>query len=772
MNRHVAIPACVLLWVGCLELRGPQADPGSDPIDVEAQALLGAHPACDGKPRGADCPSASYIESNQCDGQGRCVDCVNHIGCNESSVCDAAIQTCVNFVQPASPQCTGAPRGAPCELAGGGSDPDYCDGLGRCIDCLSDTGCSTDHYCDLFGEICLHRTAPPPAPPPPPPSSTLKIRCSVAPGGSARDDACEAPLPQSVTSITFEVPPNSFETSDTIYQWGVQTPDGEPFARKSGCFNDRHCTIDVRPKTGGAPRVYRASLYMTEEFHLERGLRLSATATVGPAPGPALALGPAELDIDPIGGAITLPDLASVSFPNGVFFGGTTRVRLEATSRPETDRAWRTSAEVFGATNRTPQEVRISAAAAPDTPIFVTVAVPPGYVVEPNTTLTAFAQILTSSNLDSHDLFDALDSEFSEQNRTVKVTLPPDAFTDLRTASPDQFEAVLLLASLPIVPGPTPTMATATPLNNVMSPAPSNLVVGEPMANTWPMAAASAETCSAPELGRPLPTDLRVNSPYNIDPPAGGKAHKGTDLNAAIGTPVLAMADGVIESIKDNLEPLAKPNPRTGIKAVGFGRYIVLAHDAKPARTVYAHLKLDGVQVVVGQRVRRGEVIALSGNTGASTGPHLHVEYIPNGPFSKSAKRLDPDQCINPDLPPSTTNPGPPAPTPNPAPGPNARTILIGIADSGNLLDDAFQLTLNGQICSTLPGQSKICSFSGVNPGVIRPELVCTIAPDGVCTIAIQLGPGLLFTATGTTFVNGSFSPGLAGRLFPVITVR
>lgn len=170
MRRNLALPVWLVLFVGCFQAEAPELDQDSELAAAEAQALSLIDLACDGKARGESCPSARGGESDQCDGQGSCVDCVNHIGCNESSVCDAVIQTCVNFVQPPSAQCTGAPRGTPCDLVGGGSDPDFCNGVGICVDCLSDAGCGQERYCDLFGEICLLRaapTTPPPSPPPP-----------------------------------------------------------------------------------------------------------------------------------------------------------------------------------------------------------------------------------------------------------------------------------------------------------------------------------------------------------------------------------------------------------------------------------------------------------------------------------------------------------------------------------------------------------------------------------------------------------------------------
>ncbi len=88
-----------------------------------------------------------------------------------------------------------------------------------------------------------------------------------------------------------------------------------------------------------------------------------------------------------------------------------------------------------------------------------------------------------------------------------------------------------------------------------------------------------------------------------------GEHHDGVDLRAQTGTEVRAAYDGrVIYS---------------GNKIRGYGRMIVLRHDLKLS-TVYAHN--SKLYVKSGQRVRRGQLISLSGNTGRSSGPHLHFE--------------------------------------------------------------------------------------------------------------------------------------------------
>jgi murein DD-endopeptidase MepM/ murein hydrolase activator NlpD len=59
-----------------------------------------------------------------------------------------------------------------------------------------------------------------------------------------------------------------------------------------------------------------------------------------------------------------------------------------------------------------------------------------------------------------------------------------------------------------------------------------------------------------------------------------------------------------------------------------YGKFVVLDH-GNGTRTVYAHC--DRLNVAAGEEVRRGDVIAWVGNTGRSTGPHLHYEVVVNG---------------------------------------------------------------------------------------------------------------------------------------------
>ena len=93
-------------------------------------------------------------------------------------------------------------------------------------------------------------------------------------------------------------------------------------------------------------------------------------------------------------------------------------------------------------------------------------------------------------------------------------------------------------------------------------------------------------------------------------------AHTGVDFGCDIGTPVYATGDGTVE-VADN----------SGYNG-GYGRQILLNHQFG-YKTRYAHLSKALVRP--GDRVHRGQIIGETGNTGRSTGPHLHYEVIHKG---------------------------------------------------------------------------------------------------------------------------------------------
>ena len=103
-----------------------------------------------------------------------------------------------------------------------------------------------------------------------------------------------------------------------------------------------------------------------------------------------------------------------------------------------------------------------------------------------------------------------------------------------------------------------------------------------------------------------------------------GKGHNGIDLRASVGTSLLAAADGVVKDTGDT----DKVCPRGS-----YGKWVVIEH-GNNLSTLYAHL--SKIRVTPGTKVSQGDIIGLSGNTGYSTGPHLHFTVYASNPFRRA----------------------------------------------------------------------------------------------------------------------------------------
>jgi murein DD-endopeptidase MepM/ murein hydrolase activator NlpD len=118
---------------------------------------------------------------------------------------------------------------------------------------------------------------------------------------------------------------------------------------------------------------------------------------------------------------------------------------------------------------------------------------------------------------------------------------------------------------------------------------------------------------------------------YRIDPIyKTRRMHTGMDFTANIGTSVYATGDGLVEALE--------------VSGWGYGRCIVINH-GYGYKTRYAHL--SAFKVAQGQKIKRGELIGLVGNTGKSTGPHLHYEV------EKGGQKVNPVHYYHSDLSPA-----------------------------------------------------------------------------------------------------------------------
>lgn len=135
------------------------------------------------------------------------------------------------------------------------------------------------------------------------------------------------------------------------------------------------------------------------------------------------------------------------------------------------------------------------------------------------------------------------------------------------------------------------------------------------------------KNCRDPQLNRTITFNSLLKKPVGNAPISSRygwrrhpvlqvhRLHAGTDFAVPIGTPVKASQSGKVLF--------------AGRKG-GYGNLIVIQHDATYS-TVYGHLKSFAQGIKKGSMVQRGQVIAQSGNTGMSTGPHLHYEVRVNG---------------------------------------------------------------------------------------------------------------------------------------------
>jgi len=198
--------------------------------------------------------------------------------------------------------------------------------------------------------------------------------------------------------------------------------------------------------------------------------------------------------------------------------------------------------------------------------------------------------------VDNEDLADEDESDEPEEVRPV----PPPANPQVRKTA------------LTYAPRPGQTMTDRPALTNdivIISRAPE-ASINRPALKPNMGAAANYIPSIWPVMG---PLSSGFGSRHN---PFGGSSyefHKGQDIAAPIGTPVIATADGVVVS---------------ACWHKGYGNGIYIDH-GNGIMTRFGHL--SRIDVVEGQSIKRGQQIGLVGSTGRSTGPHLHYEVRLDG---------------------------------------------------------------------------------------------------------------------------------------------
>jgi murein DD-endopeptidase MepM/ murein hydrolase activator NlpD len=93
--------------------------------------------------------------------------------------------------------------------------------------------------------------------------------------------------------------------------------------------------------------------------------------------------------------------------------------------------------------------------------------------------------------------------------------------------------------------------------------------------------------------------------------------HNAVDIRAPKGTPIYATADGMIRKVEKNFK-----------QGEGYGKYIIIDHEGGYS-TLYS--QLSEYNTTEGKEVKQGDIIGYVGQTGLSTGPHLHYEVMKDG---------------------------------------------------------------------------------------------------------------------------------------------
>lgn len=109
---------------------------------------------------------------------------------------------------------------------------------------------------------------------------------------------------------------------------------------------------------------------------------------------------------------------------------------------------------------------------------------------------------------------------------------------------------------------------------------------------------------------------VRITAKYGEVSKLHPKGHTGVDIGVSEGTPILSVHDGVVDKIYDG--------------GTSLGNGVVVSFE-DGTKGIYGHM--SEVNVKVGELVQDGQILGFSGNTGRSTGPHLHFSMVENGQY-------------------------------------------------------------------------------------------------------------------------------------------
>jgi len=182
----------------------------------------------------------------------------------------------------------------------------------------------------------------------------------------------------------------------------------------------------------------------------------------------------------------------------------------------------------------------------------------------------------------------------------------------------------------------------------------SNLVYIETNAEDnywWPVGGSEKEEKDGIEYATGSPTSTEITSPFTSARTLNGntEAHYGMDIGGSGGTDyIIAASKGVVYRVSNTCDNFGHIENYCG--GGGYGNYVIIEHPGS-VYTLYAHLYPDSITVSQGDVVNQGQIIAIMGNSGRSTGTHLHFQLEVGGRSSSNA--VDPLGYV------SVTNPRP-----------------------------------------------------------------------------------------------------------------
>lgn len=222
---------------------------------------------------------------------------------------------------------------------------------------------------------------------------------------------------------------------------------------------------------------------------------------------------------------------------------------------------------------------------------------------------------------------------------------------------------------------------------------------------------------------------LKVND-KKVTFPFKGASHKGIDLVGPGSTLdyITAHSDGDVVAVVSNINY----NTSGSGKRI-YGNYVKIRHD-NGMYTLYAHMKYGSVNVKVGQRVSRGQVIGYMGNTGYSFGAHLHFEVR-----DENDKYIDPTAFVDADL---------PAPKmPEPAPTPvelrykvGDRVKINGVYKSSTDSEKLAPAVTVGSVTKVLEGARNPYLLEDGNIGWVNDDCIEGIYQEPVADNSIKVG--------------------------------